>query len=74
MTLLHGFALTFIAGVSVGFCLWSLKWARVWKFENFWLIYCIVSLIILPFTLAYWFLPHLGDVYASLNASEFVRP
>lgn len=74
MTLLHGFALTFIAGVSVGFCLWSLKWARIWKFENFWLIYCIVSLIILPFTLAYWFLPHLGDVYASLSINEFLKP
>jgi L-rhamnose-H+ transport protein len=74
MTLLHGFALTFLAGVSVGFSMWSLKWARIWKWENFWLIYAIVSLIIIPFVLAFWLLPHLGRVYLSLTAYEALKP
>jgi len=74
MALLHGFAQTFLGGVSVGFCLWSLKWARTWKFENYWLVYCIVSLTIIPFAMAYWLLPHLGSVYASLSAHEVLKP
>ena len=69
MILLHGFALTLLGGVTVGFSAWSLKWARIWKFENYWLMNCILSLIILPFLLAYWLLPHLVNVYASLGAS-----
>jgi L-rhamnose-H+ transport protein len=74
MTLLHGIALTFLAGVSVGFCLWSIKWARTWKWENFWLIFSLFALIIFPFGLAFWLLPHLGRVYASLTPSEALKP
>jgi len=74
MTLLHGFALTFLAGLSVGFCMWSMKWARTWKWENFWLIYSLFSLIIFPFGLAFWLLPHLGRVYASLMPFEALKP
>jgi L-rhamnose-H+ transport protein len=74
MILFHGFALTFLAGVSVGFCLWSLKWARNWKWENFWLVYTIASMIIVPFAIAFCFLPHLGRVYSSLTPSEILVP
>ena len=70
MTLLHGIALTFLAGVSVGFCLWSIKWARTWKWENFWLIFSLFALIIFPFGLAFWLLPNLGRVYVSLMPLE----
>src|SRR5271157_1760443 len=74
MTLLHGFALTFLAGLSVGFSMWSIKWARTWRWENFWLIYSLFCLILFPFGLAFWLLPHLGRVYASLMPLEALRP
>jgi len=74
MTLLHGFALTFLAGLSVGFSGWPIKWARTWKWENFWLIYSLCCLIIFPFGLAFWLLPHLGQVYASLLPLEALKP
>ena len=74
MTLLHGFALTFLAGLTVGFSMWSIKWARIWKWENFWLVYTLVSLIIVPLALAFWLLPHLGEVYASLTFHEVLKP
>jgi L-rhamnose-H+ transport protein len=74
MTLLHGFALTFLAGLSVGFSGWPIKWARTWKWENFWLIYSFFCLIIFPFGLAFWLLPHLGRVYASLMPLEALKP
>ncbi len=74
MTLLHGFVLTLIGGISVGFSMWPMKWARSWKWENFWLVYALVSLIIVPFALAFWLLPHLGRVYASLTPVEYLNP
>ncbi len=54
--------------------MWPLKWARLWKWENFWLIYSITSLIVVPFALAYAVLPHLSSVYASLEPRELIRP
>jgi L-rhamnose-H+ transport protein len=69
-----GFSLTLIAGASVGISMWPLKWARAWKWENFWLYYAIFSLIVVPFTLAFAVLPHLGSVYAALSMKELFWP
>jgi L-rhamnose-H+ transport protein len=74
MPLFTGFSLTFLAGITMGFSLWSIKWARVWKWENFWLVYVIVSLIIVPFVIAFLMLPHLALVYASLTPREAMLP
>jgi L-rhamnose-H+ transport protein len=54
--------------------MWPLKWARVWKWENFWLYYAMFSLILVPFGLAFTVLPHLTDVYASLSMHEILWP
>ena len=74
MGLIHGFILTVIAGNITGFCLLPLKWERIWKFENFWLVYTIVSLLIVPPILAYIMCPGLLGVYSSLPTAEWVRP
>jgi L-rhamnose-H+ transport protein len=74
LNLIHGFALAFVAGVIVGFNLWSIKWARVWKWENFWLVYSLVSLWIVPLGLGFWVVPRLGSVYASLSPESMIRP
>jgi L-rhamnose-H+ transport protein len=69
-----GFSLTLIAGASVGISMWPLKWARAWKWENFWFYYAIFSLIIVPFAVAFTFLPNLVTVYASLTLNEMLWP
>jgi L-rhamnose-H+ transport protein len=69
-----GFILTLAAGTSVGVSMWPLKWARFWKWENFWLVYAIFSLIIMPFGLAFSVLPHMGHVYASLTFQQVLLP
>jgi L-rhamnose-H+ transport protein len=69
-----GFSLTLIAGASVGISMWPLKWARTWKWENFWLYYALFSLIIVPFCLAFALLPNLTTVYASLSLRELEWP
>ncbi len=74
MNNIAGFALTLVAGASVGFSMWPLKWVRLWKWENFWLLYSIFSLIIVPFGLAFAVLPNLSTVYAALTLQEIMRP
>lgn len=69
-----GFFLTSIAGASVGFSMWPLKWSRRWRWGNFWLLYAIFSLILVPFALAFLVIPNLDEVYAALPARELARP
>jgi L-rhamnose-H+ transport protein len=71
---LVGFLITLVAGTGVGVSMWPLKWARTWKWENFWFAYAIFSLIIVPFVLAFSVLPHLGHVYSSLGTRDLLIP
>jgi hypothetical protein len=74
MNNLTGFLLTVAAGACVGFSVWPLKWARTWKWENFWLFSSLFSLIIFPTGLAFVALPHLATVYASLTLGDILLP
>jgi len=74
MGIVQGFALTFLAGSMMGANLVPLKWTKVWKWENFWFVYSIVSLLIVPFCLAFIFIPHLTAVYQSVPFSTLARP
>ena len=47
-----GIALTLLAGLMSGNCMLPLKFNRSWKWENTWLVFSVVSLIILPWALA----------------------
>lgn len=71
---LAGFVLSLAGGISVGFSMWSLKWARTWHWENFWLFYSLFSLIIFPFGLAFSLLPHLAAAYESLTLNQIMLP
>jgi L-rhamnose-H+ transport protein len=74
MGIFEGLLLTLLAGSMAGGNLLPLKWIQVWKWENFWLVYSIVSLTIVPFSLAFLFLPHLATVYASTPPSALFKP
>lgn len=74
MGLIHGFVLTVIGGFSTGFNMLPLKWERIWKWENFWLLYTVVSLLVIPPLLAFELCPGLWGAYASLPAMELIRP
>ncbi len=74
MALVQGFALTLLAGSMMGGNLVPLKWAKVWKWENFWFAYSIVSLFIVPFGIAFLFIPHLATVYQSVPFPTLAKP
>jgi L-rhamnose-H+ transport protein len=74
LRLTHGFILTLIAGSATGLSILPIKWARRWRWENFWLLYTVVSLLIVPGALAFMACPNLLAAYASLPLHTFVRP
>jgi L-rhamnose-H+ transport protein len=73
-TVLAGVALTVVAGVMSGNCMLPAKFVRAWRWENIWLVFSIVSLVILPWALALLLVNHLGSVYATLPFAKYVAP
>ena len=74
LTLEHfriGFALTLLAGLLSGTCMVPMKYARRWPWECVWLVFSIVSLIILPWALALKNVADLLAVYRSLPLMTF---
>jgi L-rhamnose-H+ transport protein len=69
-----GIVLILVAGLMAGDCMLPLKFNRKWRWENTWLIFSFVSLLVLPWALALIFVHHLFDVYAGLTALQFATP
>jgi L-rhamnose-H+ transport protein len=58
-----GMAIIFLSGALNGSFALPMKYARRWSWENTWLVFALVALILLPWSLAAGFVPHLGKVY-----------
>jgi len=69
-----GLGLTVLAGVMAGNCMLPSKFLRGWKWENMWATFSLVSLVILPWSLAFLLVDHLGAVYRALGPSQLVTP
>ncbi|HEY2468503.1 MAG TPA: L-rhamnose/proton symporter RhaT [Terracidiphilus sp.] len=69
-----GVALILVAGLMAGDCMLPLKFIRKWHWENTWLVFSLLSLVVLPWTLALVLVNHLFQTYNSLPASQFATP
>ena len=69
-----GVLLVMIAGLMSGTCMLPLKFARVWKWENIWLVFSVVSLIVIPWILAIVLVNRLFETYASLSLQQLALP
>ncbi len=69
-----GLALVLIAGMMSGTCMAPLKKIHRWKWENAWLVFSLSCLIVYPWALAAFTIPHLGTVYASASWSDLAPP
>lgn len=69
-----GLLLTLFAGLLSGNCMLPMKFARRWPWEATWLIFSVVSLVILPWALAAALVNRVGAVYAALPAEAFLAP
>lgn len=69
-----GLGLILIAGVAVGNCMLPMKYTRYWKWENTWLVFSLVSLLVIPWLLAAAAIPGLGAIYSGATAGELAVP
>lgn len=70
----EGVGLVLAAGLMSGNCMLPLKFLRKWQWENMWAVFSIVSLVVLPWGLAFSLVHHLLEVYRSLPVSDFIAP
>jgi len=69
---LAGLIIIFVSGVVNASFPLPMKYARAWEWENIWLVFSLLALLVLPIGAATWAIPHLSDVYASLSASDLL--
>ena len=67
---LEGLALTLLAGALAGNSMLPMKFARRWQWENVWLVFSMVSLVILPWTLALMLAGNLGEIYGGVESRQ----
>ena len=69
-----GIVLTLLAGVMSGNCMLPLKFNRSWQYENTWLVFSVVSLVLLPWALALGLVDHIVETYRSLSWFQIALP
>jgi L-rhamnose-H+ transport protein len=69
-----GIALALLAGLMSGNCMLPMKFTRSWKWENTWLVFSLVSLVILPWILALGLVNHIFDAYRGLSLVQLAVP
>jgi L-rhamnose-H+ transport protein len=72
--LLLGVPLVMIAGFMSGCCMLPVKFVRSWKWENVWLVFSILSLVVIPWSLAVAFVGRLFETYRALSAHQLAVP
>jgi L-rhamnose-H+ transport protein len=69
-----GIGLTMLAGIMSGNCMLPMKFVRSWKWENIWLVFSVVSLIVIPWALAFGLVGNLLETYQALSARQLALP
>jgi L-rhamnose-H+ transport protein len=73
-SLFGGLALILLAGAAAGNCMLPMKFTKHWKWENTWLIFSLISLVVFPWALAFGLTGDIFSVYSSLTFSELMVP
>ena len=69
-----GIALTLLAGLMSGNCMLPMKFNRSWKWEHTWLVFSVVSLVLIPWLLAFSLVGHLFEIYSALSWYQLAVP
>jgi L-rhamnose-H+ transport protein len=69
-----GIFLAVAAGLMVGNCMLPLNYLRRWRWENAWIIFTLVALVLMPWALAFLRVPNLLSVYSHVNSASFMIP
>ena len=63
-----------LAGIMAGNCMLPMKFSRRWKWENTWLVFSLVSLVLLPWALALLLAGDVLAVYRGLTLAQWLLP
>ena len=69
-----GLLLAIVGGIMVGNCMVPLNYARKWRWENVWIVFSLVALVIIPWGIAVFRIPHLQAVYANVETRSIALP
>ena len=69
-----GLGIVMFSGVLTASFPVPMKFSRAWRWENTWLAYATMALIVIPLALAWWSVPDLFSLYASLPARDLLLP
>ncbi|MGA2157403.1 MAG: L-rhamnose/proton symporter RhaT, partial [Bryobacteraceae bacterium] len=69
-----GLALVLVAGGLAGNCMLPMKFTRRWHWENTWLVFSLVSLVVLPWALALLLAGNVAEVYGGLSPAQWLLP
>ena len=72
--MLLGISLVMVAGLMNGCFMLPSKFVRSWRWENVWLVYSILSFVVIPWLLALAFVGRLSDTYRALSAHQLAVP
>ena len=61
--ILVGAGLVLVGGVLQGLFAVPMKFVRRWNYENIWLVFALSGLVVFPWLLTAFTVPHLGEVY-----------
>lgn len=68
-----GFLFVVLAGVATGTYFLGLKYVEPWKWENIWLVYAVLALLVMPFGMALVTVPRLGEVFGLAPSGNILR-
>jgi L-rhamnose-H+ transport protein len=68
----EGVVLALMGGVCVGNCMLPLKRIRAWPWECTWLVFSVVSLILVPCLIAYFVIPDWPHLYIALPPAAWL--
>ncbi len=69
-----GLGLSLIAGVMSGNCMLPSKFIRKWQWENMWLVFTVVSLVLAPAVLTALTVRDAAGLYSSLSPGQYALP
>src|SRR5712692_2683239 len=73
-SLILGIGLTMVAGLMAGNCMLPMKFVRTWKWEHVWLVFSVVSLLVIPWALAFALVDNLFETYRALSIRQIAIP
>ncbi len=73
-SVLLGVFLVMVAGLMNGLFMLPLKFMRSWRWENVWLVYSILSFVVIPWSLALALVGRIFETYRVLSPQQLAVP